>query len=139
MQRRHDRPPNTAWQAFLQAYREGRFFEAHEVLEHAWLRRKSDFYRGMIILAAAFVKRDRQELEGVRRNLLKARRYLAPYQPAYLGIDVREVVRRIEATLATVTKAQARGETSTDGIAVIPLRFDPSLIRGVEPEREEEA
>src|SRR5690606_41625908 len=74
--------------AFLERYRRGEYFESHEVREKAWLHSRSDFYPGLIILAAAFLRRARGTPGGAPRNLLKAPRCRAPYPPPSPGLDV---------------------------------------------------
>jgi iron complex transport system ATP-binding protein len=60
----------------LEAYAGGDFFEAHEILEPAWMGTddlaERDLYQGLIKLAAAGVHAVRGNPEGVRRNLLGA-------------------------------------------------------------------
>ncbi|HEY8415922.1 MAG TPA: DUF309 domain-containing protein [Thermaerobacter sp.] len=121
--------------AFLERYRRGEYFEGHEVLEEAWLRSRSDFYHGLIILAAAFVRRDRGTPRGVRRNLLKARRYLERYRPHYLGIDVERILAFIDRYARLVEEAgDPEGEALRRLVPDLPLEADPSRIRGDEPE-----
>jgi len=121
--------------AFLERYRRGEYFESHEVLEKAWLHSRSDFYHGLIILAAAFVRRDRGTPRGVRRNLLKARRYLERYRPHYLGIDVERILAFIDRYARLVEEAgDPEGEALRRLVPDLPLEADLSRIRGDEPE-----
>jgi len=73
---------------FVRLFERGEFFASHEVLEARWLATRDPFERGLIIYAAAFVKRDRGNPRGTRRHLEKALRYFAPYPPSHRGIDV---------------------------------------------------
>lgn len=63
--------------AGLEAYRRGDFFEAHELLEPAWMgtdvRPERDLLQGLIKLAAAYVHGVRGNPAGVVRNLEGAR------------------------------------------------------------------
>ena len=121
--------------AFLDLYHRGRYFESHEVLEEAWHRCRSDFYHGLIILAAAFVRRDRGTPRGVRRNLLKARRYLERYRPRYLGLDVERILAWIDRYAARVAEAgDPEGEALRRLVPDLPLPVNPAWIRGDEPE-----
>ncbi len=79
-------PP--AYAAFLERFAAGAFWEAHERLEGAWRDNRSGFYKGLILLASAFVHAGRGNRHGVAAQLGKAARELAPYAPAYLGQDV---------------------------------------------------
>src|SRR5690606_33524132 len=73
---------------FIEEFNQARYWESHEVLETAWRRNGSRFYKGMIIYASAFVHAQRGNPRGVRKQLHKAKRVLAAYRPAYLGIDL---------------------------------------------------
>lgn len=82
--------------AFFELFNSGEFFESHEVLEGAWLQNDSDFYQGLIIYAAAYVKRNRGNPRGVVLNFNKALNYLRPYKPSYLGLDVAWLVQHAQ-------------------------------------------
>ena len=51
---------------FFELFNQGKFFEAHEVLEHIWLKDKhganGNFYKGLIQLAGAFVHLQKNRL-----------------------------------------------------------------------------
>ncbi|GAB6877458.1 DUF309 domain-containing protein [Thermaerobacter litoralis] len=137
------RPPGAlvpaALAEFLRLYHDGRFFEGHEVLEEAWHRTRSDFYHGLIILAAAFVRRDRGTPRGVRRNLAKARRYLERYRPHYLGLDVEAILAFIDRQIPAVEQAgDPEGEALRRLVPDLPLLVHPGWVRGDEPEWQDE-
>ena len=51
--------------AYFTCFNEGRYYEAHDVLEHLWLRcrdRNALFYQGLIQIAGAFVHLQKQHL-----------------------------------------------------------------------------
>lgn len=93
----------------LAAYDRGDFFEAHELLEPAWMGTSDpaerDLYQGLIKLAAAFVHDARGNQAGVRKNLVGARDRLADAikAGAAAGLDIGAVVTAIDARLATPT------------------------------------
>jgi len=155
--RRGSRGPSPCrhrWRPSWRGIRRGEYFESHEVLEKAWLHSRSDFYHGLIILAAAFVRRDRGTPRGVRRNLLKARRYLERYRPHYLGIDVERILAFIDRYARLVEEAgdpegealrrpgagpapgggpvpDPGGRTGMPGARRVPVR--PAVFSGVAP------
>lgn len=100
-------PPHLS--AFLELYNAGSFFEAHEVLEEEWLQSRNQLYRGLIILAAAFCKRDRGNPAGIIRNLQKARRRLetpaATAAAQRLGIPVDTILAAIDQRLDKLHRA----------------------------------
>jgi hypothetical protein len=65
----------------LAAYRRGDFFEAHELLEPAWMGASDpaerDYHQGLIKLAAAYVHAVRGNPLGMAKNLEGARSRLA--------------------------------------------------------------
>jgi hypothetical protein len=74
--------------------REGRGFEAHELFEDLWRVAdpgERDFYQGLVHVAVSLHLEHRGSLTGMRSQLGKARRRLAPYAPAHLGVDVAAV------------------------------------------------
>jgi predicted metal-dependent hydrolase len=70
-----------AFEAGVAAYEAGRFFEAHEHLEPAWMGTpdpaERDFHQGLIKLAAAYVHAVRGNPLGIVKNLRGARDRLA--------------------------------------------------------------
>ena len=70
-----------AFEAGVDAYERGDFFEAHEILEPAWMGTdeiaERDLYQGLIKLAAAFVHGVRGNPAGIAKNLTGARERLA--------------------------------------------------------------
>jgi hypothetical protein len=70
-----------AFEAGLEAYARGDFFEAHELLEPAWMGTddilERELYQGVIKLAAAFVHVGRGNPLGAAKNLRGSRARLA--------------------------------------------------------------
>jgi hypothetical protein len=89
---------------YFECFNQGRYYEAHDVLEHLWLKdgRKAPdyrFYKGLIQLAGGFVhlKLQRENSahpkHGVRmwparRLFLLAIGNLTPYAPYHRGLDL---------------------------------------------------
>jgi hypothetical protein len=118
-------PP--AYVAFLDCFAQGEFWQAHEVLEGAWRESRSGFYKGLILLASAYVHAGRRNAHGVSAQLAKAARELAPYLPAYMGQDVE----------ALVTLARRVSAATGDFRAMLPppdLTPAATRFRGDEPE-----
>ena len=97
-----------AYEAALEAYDRGDFFEAHELLEPAWMGTDDPaeraLHQGLIKLAAAFVHGVRGNPAGIAKNLRGAREHLttalgsAP--AAKSGLDVAALVAAIDERLA---------------------------------------
>ncbi|HUG29581.1 MAG TPA: DUF309 domain-containing protein [Candidatus Limnocylindria bacterium] len=95
-----------AIEAGLAAYGHGDFFEAHELLEPAWMGTRDlaerELLQGVIKLAAAFVHGARSNPAGVAKNLRGARDRLVEGSAAaaLVGIDVEALVSSIDGRLA---------------------------------------
>ena len=95
------------YQGYFTCFNEGRYYEAHDVLEHLWLQDGTAgtnyaFYKGLIQLAGAFVHLRKQfehpthakhgrRLRPAARLFALASGNLAAYEPVHLGLDVRTV------------------------------------------------
>jgi predicted metal-dependent hydrolase len=105
----------------LAAYRRGDFFEAHELLEPAWMGTddpvERDLYQGLIKLSAAYVHDARGNPTGIAKNLAGARARLAAVADAgalprslpvkALELDVPALVQAIEERLAELAAPDA--------------------------------
>jgi predicted metal-dependent hydrolase len=93
--------------AGLEAYDAGDFFEAHELLEPAWMGTpdlpERNLIQGLIKVAAADVHAVRGNPAGIRRNLQGARERLASGASGSITgvvVDIEAVVAAIDARLA---------------------------------------
>ncbi len=130
--RSQSHPP--ALLAFLTLFNRGEFWEGHEVLEGPWRDGRSDFYKGLILYASAFVHVHRRNPRGVVAQLRKAERHLASYRPAYLGVDVEAILAHAARCIARINE----GSRDWDSLLPPPLELDPARVRGDEVERGEE-
>jgi predicted metal-dependent hydrolase len=104
-----------AFEAGVAAYDRGDFFEAHELLEPAWMGTaepaERDLLQGLIKLAAAYVHGVRGNPLGIARNLTGARDRLADAldspAAAAAGIDVAALVAAIDDRLARLARDPA--------------------------------
>lgn len=108
--------------AYLEAYERGAFWEAHELLEPAWMGARDplerELYSGLIKLAAAFVHGGRPNPPGVVKNLRGARERLAGVAAGGgpdAGLDLARLVASIDGALGELA-------TGATAVAVIPLR-----------------
>lgn len=128
-------PP--AYAAFLEHFAAAEYWEAHEVLEGAWREGRSGFYKGLILLASAFVHAGRGNAHGVGAQMMKAERELAPYAPRYMGQDVEALLDLARRGRSLADRAGTPGEAPPEWRAALPppdLTPDPGFIRGDEPE-----
>lgn len=125
----------SAASAAVDAWDRGDFFEAHELLEPAWMgtadAAERDLCQGLIKLAAAFVHEVRGNRAGVVKNLAGADRRLSraaaaagkPHVAAVIAaaelVDLRDLLRQIHALEAEIAR-QAAGEAT---VALSPPRL----------------
>jgi Domain of unknown function (DUF309) len=95
------------YQGYFTCFNAGEYYEAHDVLEHLWLKRRDEnyeFYKGLIQIAGAFVHLKLQSLHphhpkhGRRlqpavRLFLRGVEHVAPYGPRHLRLDVAALCR----------------------------------------------
>jgi predicted metal-dependent hydrolase len=110
------------------AYDRGDFFEAHELLEPAWMGTadpaERDLLQGLIKLAAGYVHGVRGNPLGIARNLTGARERLAGSADspaaAASGIDIAALVTAIDDRLARLARDPA--DATVDAPALPRLR-----------------
>jgi predicted metal-dependent hydrolase len=89
----------------IEHLRAGRWFEAHEELEAAWraaAAEERDFYQGLVHVAVAWYQHARGNRVGTERQLGKALRRLAAYEPAHRGVDVAALRTQLAELLPTL-------------------------------------
>jgi hypothetical protein len=104
----------------LAAYRRGDFFEAHELLEPAWMGASDpverDYHQGLIKLAAAYVHAVRGNPLGMTKNLRGARERLASAEAGGpvavlagrpgLDLDISGLIKAIDRRLAKLERGE---------------------------------
>jgi predicted metal-dependent hydrolase len=84
-----------------------RYWHAHEAWETLWRAApddERDFYQGLILIAAGLLHLQRRNLRGARNKLAEGMNKLAPYEPAFRGIFVNELVGRARSLLEELNK-----------------------------------
>lgn len=120
---------------FIDHFHRGEYWESHEVLEGPWREGRSGFYKGLILLASAWVHVQRRNPRGVRAQARKAERELAPFGPTYLGLDVAAILRSLAAMRAVAHHADDPARVPWHDLPAPPaLDPSPARLRGDEPE-----
>ncbi len=75
----------------IEEFNRERYFDSHEIWEDLWIGETGParlFYKGLIQAAVALHHLARGNLHGANKLLRGSQRYLEPYRPWYLGLDV---------------------------------------------------
>lgn len=99
---------------------EGRWFEAHEELERAWLEEAGErrlLWKALLQLGVAWLHLERGNPRGARSLVRRGRSHLAPFLPRRAGLD-----------LAAVDALAARFERWLDGGGGAPGRELPDEL-----------
>jgi predicted metal-dependent hydrolase len=95
-------------------YDDGMYWEAHEVWEEVWRRRKGrpdrDFLKGMIQGAAGTWHLSQGNYKGAVSVLSRAIDYLEPYLPSREGIDVEGFQRALREARRAAARSLETGE-----------------------------
>lgn len=79
----------------LELFNREEFFECHEIIENLWREKKDiygDFYKGVIQAAAALHLLRKGTLSGAKGLFESSIKYLEPYQPLLLGLNVERLI-----------------------------------------------
>ncbi|HEV8713000.1 MAG TPA: DUF309 domain-containing protein [Candidatus Binatia bacterium] len=97
------------------------FFEVHEVLEAQWVKESGAerrFLQGLIQIAVAFYHLGNHNLRGALSLLQDGVEKIAPHQPTFLGIELRDFVTGLEACRTELCRlgAEEAGRFQTERI-----------------------
>jgi uncharacterized protein len=130
------------YEGYFICFNEQKYYEAHDVLEHLWLKAHgptSQFFKGLIQLAGAFVhlqkqfKRPDHSTDGHRlhpacRLFKLAQSNLEPFLPVYLDLDVHSVLDLCSKNIRAIEGAQFRSNPWSPAAApVLALRVEATL------------
>jgi predicted metal-dependent hydrolase len=112
----------------VQLFDEGRYHEAHEVLDELWEATQgvdADFLKGLIQACIAMHHFQQGNLEGARKLYSGHRRYLGPYLPAHRGIDLEGFLAEMQRALRAVLFGAGDAPPAFDPAERPRLRFSP--------------
>jgi len=75
----------------IEQFNAAEFFRCHETWEELWMAQTGAprrYYQGLIQAAVALHHLGRGNVRGARKLMARSRRYLDPFRPEYLGLDV---------------------------------------------------
>ena len=99
---------NPYYAGYFELFNQGKFFEAHDVLEHLWLRDRQGanggFYKGLIQLAGAFVHLQRNHLRPAAALFKLARANFEKYPSPHEQLNLTAVQQLIAGWLLQLEK-----------------------------------
>jgi predicted metal-dependent hydrolase len=136
------RPGSThdpCYEGYFTCFNEQKYYEAHDVLEHLWLKEKGPsnrFFKGLIQLAGAFVhlqkqyRRPEHSTDGRRlrpawRLFRLAHTNLEPFLPTFLDLDVRSVLELCSKNMLAIEETEFKSNPwSPVDAPVLALRIE---------------
>ena len=115
----------------IRFFNECDFFEAHEVWEELWQDEEGEskkYYQGLIQAAVALHHFGNENIRGARKLNVSCRKYLDPYRPSYLGLDLDKFLAQLDQCFA---EAMASTEEFPQ-VKVVPdlipeIHLDPAV------------
>ncbi|MGH2619644.1 MAG: DUF309 domain-containing protein [Anaerolineales bacterium] len=108
----------------LELLNSGEYFEAHEVLEKAWMEAPEwhgYLYRSLLQVSVAYLQVQRANYAGAVKMLLRLKQWLEPIPDQCSGVDIAGLKRNMAEFSAAVEAAGA------DGVSAL----DPGLLRQI--------
>ncbi len=108
----------------LRLLNDGEYYEAHELLEEAWMEAEQlegYLYRSLLQIAVAYLQVERGNHPGAVKMLLRLRQWLAPLPDRCRGIDVAELKANVREF------GEALEQAGPDGLSTLELRPVPQL------------
>lgn len=119
-------------------FNQGDFFEAHEVWEKLWLDGTGpdrSFYQGLIQAAVALCHYCNGNIRGAAKLYHTSWKYLRPFGPNHLGIDLVDFERQLYQCFAPILTRPDPGARPEPDEALFPiLRLDPPPVNWPDPE-----
>ncbi|REJ67009.1 MAG: DUF309 domain-containing protein [Planctomycetota bacterium] len=85
------------------------FFEAHDVWEELWAEYRGpsrEYYQGLIQTAVALHHFCNGNIRGARKLYHSSRKYLDPYRPRHIGIDLDKLFGEMEACFREIIESE---------------------------------
>lgn len=113
----------------LRLFNEGKYFEAHEALEAAWLEEKGkvrDLYRGILQVGVAYLHITRGNYNGAIKVHGRSVRWLKDFPPVCRGIHVEELRSDAEEAINEVMRLGEERIGEFDVALLKPIKWEES-------------
>ncbi|MGH2535898.1 MAG: DUF309 domain-containing protein [Candidatus Promineifilaceae bacterium] len=113
-------------QAGIAAFNRGDYFEAHELLEEAWIEDEGagqELYRAVLQVAVAYLQIERANYVGAVKMFLRARQWLRPLPAECRGLDIGRLRADADAVHLALSEAGLEGVADFDRSLLRPVRL----------------
>jgi predicted metal-dependent hydrolase len=117
--------------AGIAAFNAGDYFEAHELLEDAWLAEPDeirDLYRGILQIAVCYFHLTRRNYEGAQKMYGRSQKWLTKWQPSCRGVRITQLLRDAENVIQTVTELGPDRISEFKLSSLRPIQMDEAFI-----------
>jgi predicted metal-dependent hydrolase len=117
----------------LELFNLGRYFEAHEALETAWLQETGplcDLYRGILQVAVVYLHITRHNYPGAVKVHQRCQKWLQPWPEICRGVDVGQLRRDLETAMDILKQLGPERIPEFDLWGLQPIRFSTGALKG---------
>ncbi len=115
----------------IEHFNECDFYESHEVWEDLWTDEQGEsrrFYQGLIQAAVALHHFGNENIRGAKKLNLSCRKYLDPYRPKHLGLDLDKFLADMDRCFAEIMDNEEEfPQVPIDPETIPELELDPPL------------
>lgn len=108
----------------LRLFNEGKYFEAHEALEIAWLEEQGkvrELYRGILQIAVVYLHVTRRNYNGVIKVYGRSQRWLKDWPEVCRGIDVGQLQRDAKTVVNEINRLGMENISQFDNSLLKPV------------------
>ena len=109
----------------IQLFNQGRYWDAHEALEAAWIDEiglARQLYKGILQAGVMYLQIERKNFIGMAKMYERAKKWLAPWPDVCKGVNIKKL--RVDIEIAIIEA----GKLGPDDLA----RFDHKLLKNIE-------
>ncbi len=114
----------------IREFNEGRFFEAHDILEDFWQEYRNPdrvFLQALIHSAVGLYHLENDNFKGARSQLTKACAKLQPFRPEYWGISVDLLYDALKDHLVILEECERGVEKNVAGLTKVEIQFSAGI------------
>jgi predicted metal-dependent hydrolase len=111
----------------IRLFNEGKYFEAHEVLEDAWREEPGsirDLYQGILQVAVCYLHITRQNYKGALKMYHRSLKWLAKWPDVMLGIHVGKLKTDLVAVVAELRRLESKKIGTFDMTLLKPITYE---------------